>query len=50
MDNAIERFDDYKRKIKGIVDNDFEEKRAALEKDMNLKVTQVKEIGSSSTY
>ena len=50
LDNAIERFADYKNHIKGIVENDFEEKRAAMEKDMNLKVTQVKEIGSSSTY
>ena len=50
LDNAIERFNDYKNHIKGIVEVDFEEKRAAMEKDMNLKVTQVRDIGSNSTY
>ena len=50
LDCAIERFSDYKNHIKGIVENDFEEKRALMEKDMVLKVNQVKEIGSSSTF
>ena len=39
LDNAIERFNDYKNHIKGIVEGDFEERRAAMEKDMNLTVT-----------
>ena len=50
LDNAIERFQDYKNHIKGIVEVDFENKRAVMEKDMNLLVTKVKDIFASSTY
>lgn len=50
LDNAIERFKDYKKHIEGIVRNDFESSRAALEREMTVVVAKAMEIGPHSTY
>lgn len=48
MDLAVERFRDYKKHVQGIVANDFVEDAAALEKDLNSVLSQVREVGVSN--
>ena len=45
---AIERFDDYKNHIKGIVENDFQTEQNELEKDLRNLVTKVNAFKTSS--
>lgn len=50
LDNALERFAEYKKHIQGIVQVDFGEGAEALEKAIKLKAEEAKEIGINSTY